>query len=132
MRKDLRTLYILPVLLMVLMAACSAPEDSDPTNNNSAASVPQNEPQVTNVSTPPVTPEPQPTAKLPTSRVPEQMTTNGTTPAAQPATGNVPKLVVPKTTIDFGKQAKEKSLARTFTIKNGGTAELKIDAVEPS
>lgn len=117
---------------MVLMAACSAPEDSDPTNNNSAASVPQNEPQVTNVSTPPVTPEPQPTPTLPTSRVPEQMTTNGTTPAAQPTTGNVPKLVVPKTTIDFGKQAKEKSLARTFTIKNSGTAELKIDAVEPS
>ena len=117
---------------MVLMAACSAPEDSNSTNDNTAASNPQNGPQVTNVSTAPVTPEPQPTATLPTSRVPEQMTANGTAPATKAATGNVPKLLVPKTTIDFGKQAKEKSLARTFTIKNGGTAELKIDAVEPS
>lgn len=132
MRNSLRTLYILPVLLMVLMAACSAPEDSNSTNDNTAASNPQNGPQVTNVSTAPVTPEPQPTATLPTSKVPEQTIANGTAPATQPASGNAPKLVVPKTTIDFGKQAKEKSLARTFTIKNGGTAELKIDAVEPS
>lgn len=117
---------------MVLMAACSAPEDSNSTNDNTTASNPQNGPQVTNVSTPPAVPEAQPTATLPTSRVPEQIAANGAAPAKQPATGSVPKLVVPKTTIDFGKQGKEKSLARTFTIKNGGTAELKIDAVEPS
>ena len=117
---------------MVMMAACSAPEDTNSTNDNTAASNPQNGPQVTNVSTAPVTPEPQPAAAVPTSKVPEQTIAHGTAPATQPASGNAPKLVVPKTTIDFGKQAKEKSLARTFTIKNGGTAELKIDAVEPS
>ena len=132
MRKVFRTLYILPVLLMALMAACSAPEDSDSTNNNTAASNPQNGPQVTNVSPAPVTPEPQPTVTLPTSKLPDATAANGTGPATKPASGHVPKLVVPKTTIDFGKQAKEKSLARTFIIKNGGTAELKIDAVEPS
>ena len=128
----MRTLYILPVLLMVLVAACSAPEESNSTNNNSTASTSQNGPQVTNVSTPPAVPEAQPTATLPTLPVPEQIAANGAAPAKQPASGNLPKLIVPKTTIDFGKQAKEKSLARTFTIKNGGTAELKIDAVEPS
>jgi len=117
---------------MVLMAACSAPEESDSTNNNTAASNPQNGPQVTNVSTPPVTTDPQQGLTLPTSKLPEPIAANGTTPATQPASSKVPKLVVPKTSIDFGKQAKEKSLARTFTIKNGGTAELKIDAVEPS
>jgi len=125
MRNSFRTLYILPVLLITLMAACSAPEDSDSTNNNVAASTPQNGPQTTNVTTVPAAPELQPTATLPTAKMAE-------TAVAQPGTGGAPKLVVPKTVIDFGKQSKEKSLERTIVLKNAGNAELKIDAVEPS
>ena len=129
MRNGFRTLYIIPVLLMLLMAACSAPEDSDSANNNAA---PQNGPQTTNVNTVPATPEPQPTATLPAAK-PAEPAANGKAPTAIMTPGlKEPKLVVPKTVIDFGKQAKEKSLARSFVIKNDGTAELKIDAVEPS
>jgi hypothetical protein len=126
MRNGIRTLYIIPVLLMVLMAACSAPEDSDSTNNNAA---PQNGPQTTTVNTAPMTPEPQPTASLPPASAEP---TNGKAPAFQPASIKEPKLVVPKTVIEFGNQAKEKTLSRSFVIKNEGTAELKIAAVEPS
>ncbi|HVF91002.1 MAG TPA: hypothetical protein VNH22_13115 [Blastocatellia bacterium] len=43
-----------------------------------------------------------------------------------------PKIVVPVKKIDFGLQAKDKTLVRTITVKNGGKSELKIDAVEPS
>ena len=132
MRNSFRTLYILPVLLTVLMAACSAPEDSNSTNNNSAVPSPQNRPQTTDVSTAPVTPEPQQTGQLPPVKLPEPTTANRNPPAPQPSTGGAPKLVVPKTVIDFGKQAKEKSLARTIALKNTGNAELKIEAVEPS
>lgn len=128
MRNGIRTLYIIPVLLIVLMAACSAPEDSDSTNNNAA---PQNGTQTTTVNTAPVTPEPQPTTSLPPASA-EPTAANGKAPAFQPASIKEPKLVVPKTVIEFGNQAKEKSLARSFVIKNEGTAELKIDAVEPS
>ena len=116
---------------MVLVAACSAPDEPDSTNNNTAASDQQNGPQVSNVSAPPAATDPVPPLTLPTSKLPDPTAANGAAPTP-PATGSVPKLVVPKTTIDFGKQPKEKSLARTFVIKNGGTAELKIDAVEPS
>ena len=129
MRNGIRTLYIIPVLLMLLMAACSAPEDSDTTNNNAA---PQNGTQTTTVNTAPVTPEPQPTSSLPAAKPAEPTVANGKVPVIQPASIREPKLVVPKTVIEFGKQAKEKSLSRSFVIKNEGTAELKIEAVEPS
>ena len=132
MRNGIRTLYIIPVLIVALMAACSAPDEPDSTNNNAAPQATQNQTPQPTVNTTPVTPEPQQTAAQPPVKAPEPTVANGKTPASPPAGGSGPKLFVPKTVIDFGKQPKEKSLARTFVIKNNGSAELKIDAVEPS
>ena len=132
MRNIFKTLYIIPVLIAVLMAACSAPEEEPaPANNNTAPQVTQNQPPQPTVLTTPVTPEPPQMATQPSAKMPEPTVANGKAPTSQPA-GTAPKLFVPKTVIDFGKQPKEKSLARTFVIKNTGNAELKIAAVEPS
>ena len=129
MRNCFRTLYIIPVLIVVLMAACSEPQESDSTNNNAAPQATQNQTPQPTVSTTAVPSEPQPTpAKSPVPTV-----ANGNLPTSMAAAaGTAPKLFVPKPVIDFGKQPKQKSLARTFVIKNTGNAELKIDAVEPS
>ncbi len=132
MRKTFRTLYIIPVLIVALMAACSAPEESTSTNNNAAPQATQNETPQPTVNTTPVTPEPQQTETLPPAKLPEPTVADGNTPASLPAQGAKPRLYVPKYVIDFGKQPKEKSLARTFVIRNNGNAELKIEAVEPS
>ena len=133
MRKTFRTLYIIPVLIVALMAACSAPEESDTTNNNAAPQTTQTQTPPTTINTTPVTPETQQPVAQPPVKLPEPTVANGKTPASRPAAGGAtPKLFVPKTVLDFGKQPKEKSLARTFVIKNTGNAELKIDAVEPS
>jgi hypothetical protein len=132
MRNGIRTLYIIPVLMMALMAACSAPEESNSTNNNAAPQATQNEIPQPTVNTTPVTPGPQQTGALPSVKPAEPTVANGKTPTSQTAGGGAPKLFVPKTVIDFGKQPKEKSLSRTFVIKNTGNAELKIAAVEPS
>ena len=132
MRKFFWTLYILPVLIVALMAACAAPEEEPAqTNDNAAPQATQTQPQQPKILTTPVTPEPQQTAVQPPAKMTEPTIANGKAPAGQPV-GASPKLFVPKTVIDFGKQPKEKSLARTFVIKNTGNAELKIDAVEPS
>jgi hypothetical protein len=54
-------------------------------------------------------------------------------PAAQPSpSGPAPKLVIDSTKINFGNQPSGKTIVRTITLKNGGKAPLKIDAVEPS
>ena len=133
MRNIFRTLYIIPVLIVVLMAACSAPEEPAPANNNNATpQATENQPSQPTILTTPVTPEPSSVSAQPPAKLPEPTVANGKAPTNQPAGGAQPKLFVPKTVIDFGKQPKEKSLARTFVIKNTGSAELKIDAVEPS
>jgi hypothetical protein len=132
MRNAIKTLYILPILIVALMAACSAPEEPAPANDNAAPQATQNQAPQPTVLTTPVIPEPQQRVAPPPVKAPEPAVANGKTPASQPAGGTNPKLFVPKTVIDFGKQPKQKSLARTFVIKNTGNAELKIDAVEPS
>jgi hypothetical protein len=40
--------------------------------------------------------------------------------------------VVASTRIDFGKQPKDKTIAKTISLSNGGKAPLTITAVEPS
>lgn len=133
MRNGIRTLYIIPVLMVALMAACSAPEEPASTNNNAAPQATQNQNSQPTVNTTPVTPEPQPTEAQPVAKATEPTVANGKIPTSPPAAPGIsPKLFVLNPVIDFGKQPKEKSLARTFVIKNTGTAELKIDAVEPS
>ena len=139
MKKVIRRVFVGPLLLATLMAACS----SQPENvNNSGASnspvaqngtVPANSEASSPVAAPAAQPASMPAegAKVETeSAAPPKVAPR---PAAQPApTGPAPKLVVPTKKIDFGKQPQSTNLARSITIRNGGKAPLKIDAVEPS
>lgn len=57
-------------------------------------------------------------------------------PAVQPVqpaapTDKAPKLVAPTKTIEFGKQPQDKTLVRTFQIRNEGSAPLQIENVQP-
>jgi hypothetical protein len=80
-----------------------------------------------------VSPAPQPasTPQPPASQSPSP------SPQSQPTTTpvagsiDVPKLVLSTTKINFGKQPKERTIARSITVRNAGKAELRISAVEP-
>lgn len=52
--------------------------------------------------------------------------------ASTAANARVPKLVVPGKKIDYGKQPQGITLVRAIVIKNGGRANLNIDAVVPA
>lgn len=141
MDNTLRKLYVIPVLLVMLMAACSSPsEDAASSNNNAAQSsntsvaqpaIAQNGTPTTdnaNASTP-TAPVAQPLPEQPGNKQPAAQ------PAAQPATkdaaGKAPKLIAPSKTIEFGKQPKDKTLVRSFQIRNTGSAALQIEDVKP-
>jgi hypothetical protein len=140
MKKAIWKAYVTPLVLVTLMAACSRQQEN--ANNSTAPSSPvaQNGtvPANSEASSPPVAaPSAQPAltpaegAKVETDKAALPKVSAG--PAAQPApSGPSPKLVVPAKKVDFGKQPQSKSLARAITIRNGGKAPLKIDAVEPS
>ena len=134
MNKALRRVYVVHLVLVSLMAACSS--HLEPANNNTATSSPvaQNGtvPASSEASTPAAAPSqprgaPAEGAKVETTAPPTISAAGQLVPS-----GPAPKLVVPATKIDFGKQPQSKSLARMITIRNGGKAPLKIDAVEPS
>ena len=138
MKKALRKVYIAPLLLATLIAACSSQPENP--NNNTAPSSPvaQNGtvPANSEASSPPasvppgrpaVTPAEE--AKVETDKAALPKVSAG--PPAAPS-GPSPKLVLPAMKMDFGKQPQSKSLARTIIIRNAGKAPLNIDAVEPS
>ena len=134
MNKAFRRTYIAPLVLVSLMAACSS--QPEPANNNTATSSPvaQNGtvPASSEASTPAAAPS------QPTVSAAEEAQVKTTAPPTISAAGQLvtsgpaPKLVVPATKIDFGKQPQSKSIARTITIRNAGKAPLNIAAVEPS
>ena len=140
MKKAISNLFVAPLLLAALLAACSSqPENA---NNNTAPGSPvaQNGtvPANSEASSPPVAaPSAQPAltpaegAKAETDKPPLPKVSTGP-PAQAASSGPAPKLVVPAMKIDFGKQPQSKSLARAITIRNGGKAPLNIAAVEPS
>lgn len=115
------------MLFLVLMAACSAPENG-PTANSNAAPVNANAPSVT---AQPATPLVNAAPPVATTPAPAAQPAPATTPAAA---ANGPKLVIVSQDkeLDFGKQAKGKTLIRPIRIKNGGTAALNIESVSPS
>ena len=132
----LRKLCFIPILTVMLMAACSSPSEQAASSNNNAAqssgnSAPQ--PSIAQNGTPTTTNN----ANASSAATPAPA--NDKQPAAQPATQSAtkqaavkaPKLVGPPKTIEFGKQPKEKTIVRTFQIRNTGNAELKIDDVRP-
>ena len=136
-----RTQLLLPALLLfvALASACAGPaQNSNSANVNTAQQtpIPQNgTPSATSDSGVPITsaqtksqPSPEPANGAIAAATPAPAT-----PAPDPATvASGPKIVVPVKKIDFGLQAKDKTLVRTITVRNGGKSELKIDAVEPS
>ena len=135
-----KKLYILIVLLVVLAAACSSEPDGANSDNANVAqpAVAQNgTPQPTSGAAVPAAATPDASAAQPQPNGAANPKAQIATKADQPAdpaaaSGKFPKLEVPVIRLDFGKQPKEKSLSRSFVIKNTGTAELKIAAVEPS
>jgi hypothetical protein len=144
----MKKLCILPLLLIAMMSACSAPSENSNAGNGNAA-----QPASSQNGAAPTSPAANPTASVPVQTTPSAQpatspdgsnTPNQKTAAEkvadqaaaqaspQDASNAGPKLVVPVKRLDFGKQPKDKSLSRTFVIKNAGKAELKISAVEPS
>jgi hypothetical protein len=128
----IRILYAVTVLLAGLMTACS-PGGEGPSTANHNTAQPSSNPQQVAV---PAPSNKTPTPPLPQA-VPDQVPASATNAAkpvdVKPApSGPAPKLFLPIAKIDFGKQAKGKTLVRAITIKNVGNAELKIESVVPS
>ena len=141
MKNRFKTLYLILILIAAVGVACSSPptENAAPANSNaSQPAIPQNgtpsatsgssqNPNVVSASGEVTTtkveaqPAPPPALQAATAPIAEQTRSTG-----------VPKIVVPVTKINFGKQPQDKLLTRTFVVKNSGKSELKIEAVEPS
>jgi hypothetical protein len=135
------------ILLLVLMASCAAPpENAEKANNNSAQSIgaAASEPTVAQSGTPTATSNGNvSTAQPPVAQsAPAPPASNPTVDSAKPAEkaaagpaaskDRAPRLLVPDKKLDFGKQPQDKTLARTFQIKNVGNADLLIESVTPS
>ena len=137
MKKGIRRIYVSPLVLAALMAACSSEPENTNTNNNTAPGSPVAQSgtvaATSEASPPAVTPAPQPASPSTEDAKSEAAHKAAVAGAAQPApSGRQPKLIVPTNKIDFGKQPQSTSLARMITIRNGGKAPLNIAAVEPS
>lgn len=146
MKNHLKLIYIAPVLLALLMSACSSPDDTsnhnaEPTANNNTAPPPVAQTAPPTNSTPSLAPPQVPFQPAPPAVKATAQNANAAAnpPAAQTAnkpaaskTG-APKLAVltKDKGLDFGKQPQDKSLVRAIQIKNAGTAELKIETVAP-
>jgi hypothetical protein len=144
--KKLNTIYI---LLLVLTGACSSPsENLEQANNNSAqqTGAQTSQPPAAQSGTPTATgnanvsiAQPPVAQSLPVPAKPVDKPANDSTkPDAKAAADSAaageraPRVLVPDKKLDFGKQPQEKTLARTFQIKNIGNADLQIESVTPS
>lgn len=142
--EKLNTIFI---LLLMLAASCSAPpEDGGKANANSAqqAGAPKPEPSVAQGGTPTATSNgntstaqplgAQPAPVQPASPPGGDVAKPGekAAPDSAAAKARAPRLLVPDKKLDFGKQPQDKTLARTFQIKNVGNADLLIESVTPS
>jgi hypothetical protein len=148
MINSFRKLKALPILLMILTAACSTPtENGAEANRNSAqqSGVTTPQPTVAQNGTPTATGNANGSISLPPDE--QAARAQATAPAADgsakpgekaqtalsggtPAE-RAPKLLVRDKKLDFGNQPQDKTLARTFQIKNVGDADLKIESVTP-
>jgi hypothetical protein len=138
MKNSLRKLWVLPILVMMLMTGCSSPEETSSSNNNGAQPANSN-------TAPPVaamrdSPAISSNANSSAATAPiQKILPNGKPAAVQPnaqpapaaSTDKAPKLVAPTKTIEFGKQPQDKTLVRSFQIRNTGNAELQIENVQP-
>jgi hypothetical protein len=126
MKKPVTKLQAVGLLLLMAMWGCSGQPASSPPQETAVA---QNGTQQ-------AVSEPQPAPAQPSDGtgtlpvVKPAAVASGTAEASRPE--RAPRLVVPVKRIDFGKQPKEKTLTRSFVVRNGGNAPLNITAVEPS
>ena len=108
----------------VVQIPTPAQPDKAAPQNPSSASVP---PQNANAAS--ATPQNPSSASVPTKIASSESAPTTVTPAPN---GKAPKIVIPQTKIDFGKQDQGKTLNRFIAIKNSGNADLNIESVTPS
>ena len=144
MNNSLRKLCIIPVLILILMAACSQPSEETAVSGNKSAQ-PSNsnqgpQPAIAQNGSATITGNGNaaaaaaPAAPAPPKAEPsdkESANQPGAKPATKDASAKAPKLVAPSKTIEFGKQSQDTTLVRNFQIRNTGNAELKIESVTP-
>jgi len=126
-------ILILLTLSAISLSACASPEAADASKNSnaqpSAELIKPAETTPAASSTPASVGQPGQTPFSPSTPA----SSAAPTPPAQPLPPDaLPRLVVPIKKIDFGKQPKGKSLARSIVIKNTGKSDLKIESVQPS
>lgn len=137
--------YAALLMLVALFTACSGSDEHSATSNSNvtqqANSNAAAQPQVAQDNAPVVAPSPAPPAvqsipPLPPPAGREAAMANQSAADAKNAStatnARVPKLVVPDKKIDYGKQPQGKTLVRAIVIKNGGRADLNIEAVVPT
>ncbi|MEK6320919.1 MAG: hypothetical protein AABN33_04465 [Acidobacteriota bacterium] len=137
--------YVGLLVLIALFSACSGPTENAGSSNT-------NTPQQANSNSsgqPDVAQSNAPSgAALTVQTIPQPPTAVGDTvkPAEKPGadlnanTANaasagrvrLPKLVAPDKKVNFGEQPQNKTLIRAIAIRNGGRADLNIEAVVPS
>ena len=140
MKRSMFITYAILFALIALISACAnheesaAPSNSNSQQANSNAAAPA-DPQPSDArpnpsNTPPLTVQtlPPPPGK-PTENVSKP---DKATVASNTATGREPKLIAPEKRIDFGEQPQDKNLVRAIAIRNGGSADLRIDSIVPS
>jgi hypothetical protein len=140
-----KTLNVISILLLLLMTSCSAPsENGEIANKNSSPQTSPSEPSVAQSGTPTATSNANVSTSQPpgVQSLPVQPADKPAGESAKPGEKAVtesaaakepgPRLLVPDKKLDFGKQPQDKTLARTFKIKNVGTANLQIESVTPS
>jgi hypothetical protein len=141
-KTDMKKLYIIPLLLL-LMTACAEPAGNGNKANGNGASGNANARAVA-----------EPAPPLPPSLLPPASPRNGNPAAAQPngapdfssatatkpaadvakpaeAVGKQPKVMIASRRIDLGTQAPEKTISHSIRVKNEGKSELKIEDVVP-
>jgi hypothetical protein len=139
-----RSMFITHAVLLTLIAltsACASHEESSPPPSNS------NAPQANSNAAAPADPQPSdarpnpsttPPLTVQTLPPPPGKTSESASKADNPAvesnvaSGRRPKLIAPEKRIDFGKQPQDKNLVRAIAIRNGGSADLKIESIVPS
>jgi len=140
MKRSILITYAVLLALIALTSACASHEESSaPSNSNSqqanSNAAPPADPQPSDARPNPSTTPPLTVQTLPPApgKPPENVSKpDKTAVASNAASGREPKLIAPEKRLDFGKQPQDKNLVRAIAIRNGGSADLKIDSIVPS
>ncbi|HXU09069.1 MAG TPA: hypothetical protein VN743_08730 [Blastocatellia bacterium] len=139
MKRSIFITHAVLVALIALTSACASHEESSAPSNSNAQ-------QANSNATPPADPQPSDARPNPSTTPPLTVQTLPPPPgkptenvskpdkavSASNASGREPKLIAPEKRIDFGKQPQDKNLVRAIAIRNGGSADLKIESIVPS